>query len=223
MDRLNWVTKDCFNGIAQLSRLGPHEPIQPELIHARMRSYVDALLRRAREAGYPEQDGRLMAYAVVALCDEVVMTGQGPLRDLWAVQPLQLIYFNENTAGENFFVRLEEVRSNSQQVDTLRAFYLALMFGFRGRYGARGGELALSDLTDSVRTQLLRTLAVPEVLAPSGLRPEEGLLDVGRKLPVVWMALGVLALTTVLYLGLAVSLREHLRSFVQWMSQVGGA
>jgi len=223
MDRLNWVTKDCFNGIAQLSRVGPHESIQPELIHARMCTYVDALLRRAREAGYPEQDGRLMAYAVVALCDEVVMSGEGPLRDLWAAQPLQLLYFNENTAGENFFVRLEEVRGNSQQVDTMRAFYLALMFGFRGRYGARGGELPLSDLTDSVRAQLLRTLAVPEVLAPSGLRPEEGLLDVGRKLPVVWMALGVLALTTVLYLGLAVSLREHLRGFVQWMSPAGGA
>lgn len=223
MDRLNWVTKDCFNGIAQLSRLGTHEVIQPDLIHARMRSYVDALLRRAREAGYSEQDGRLMAYAVVALCDEVVMTSQGPLRDLWAVQPLQLVYFNENTAGENFFVRLEEVRNNPQQVDVTRAFYLALMFGFRGRYGARGGEVALSDLTDSVRTQLFRTLAVPEVLAPNGLRPEEGLLDVGRKLPVVWMALGVLALTTVLYLGLAVSLREHLGSFVKWMSQVGGA
>ena len=223
MDRLNWVTKDCFNCIAQLSRVGPHESIQPELIHARMCTYVDALLRRAREAGYPEQDGRLMAYAVVALCDEVVMSGEGPLRDLWAAQPLQLLYFNENTAGENFFVRLEEVRGNSQQVDTMRAFYLALMFGFRGRYGARGGELPLSDLTDSVRAQLLRTLAVPEVLAPSGLRPEEGLLDVGRKLPVVWMALGVLALTTVLYLGLAVSLREHLRGFVQWMSPAGGA
>lgn len=223
MDRLNWVTKDCFNGIAQLSRLRAQEVVQPELIHARMRSYVDALFRRAREAGFPEQDGRLMAYAVVALCDEVVMSSQGSLRDLWAVQPLQLVYFNENTAGENFFVRLEEVRSNGQQVDVLRAFYLALMFGFRGRYGARGGEIALSDLTDSVRAQLFRSLAVPEALSPNGLRPEEGLLDVGRKLPVVWMALGVLALTTVLYLGLAVSLRDHLHGFVHWMSQVGGA
>lgn len=223
MDRLNWVTKDCFNAIAQLSRLGPHESIQPELIHARMRGYVDGLLRRAREAGYSDQDARTMTYALVALCDEVVMTGQGPLRDLWAVQPLQLVYFNENTAGENFFVRLEEVRNNTQQVELLRLFYLVLMLGFRGRYGARGGEVPLADLNDSVRAQLLRSLAIPEVLSPNGLRPEEGLLDVGRKLPVVWMALGVLALTTVLYLGLAVSLREQLQSFVQWMSQVGGA
>lgn len=222
MDRLNWVTKDCFNAVTQLSRLQPHDAVQPELIYARMRSYVDLLQRRAREAGFPDQDGRLLAYAVVALCDEVILASPGPLRDLWAVQPLQMLYFNENTAGENFFARLEEVRQNPQQMEVLRAFYLALMFGFKGRYGVRGGEVALGDLIDSVRTQLFRTLTMPEVLAPNGLRPEEGMLDAGRRLPVVWMSLGVLALTVVLYMGLTVSLRDHLRGFVQWMSQTDG-
>jgi type VI secretion system protein ImpK len=223
MDRLNFVTQDCFNAIAQLARLAPHDPVDAGLVHGRMRSYVDALLRRAREAGFPEEDGRLMAYAVIALCDEVVMAGSGALREFWAGQPLQLVYFGENTAGEDFFVRIEQLRQNPQKLDVLRVFYVCLMFGFRGRYAVRGGEVPLGDLIDSVRTQLMRSLPMPEVLSPNGLRPEEGLLEVGRKLPVVWMALGVLALTAVLYLGLAVSLRGHLHAFVTWMNQVGGA
>ena len=223
MDRLNWVTQDCFNAAAQLTRLVASEGAQPELIHTRMRGYVDALLRRAREAGFPEEDGRLMAYAVTALCDEIVMGGTGALREFWSGQSLQYVYFGENTAGEDFFVRIEQARQNPRQMDVLRVFYLCLMLGFRGRYGVRGGEVALGDLIDGVRTQLLRSLPMPEVLSPSGLRPEEGLLEVGRKLPVVWMALGVLSLTAVLYLGLAVSLRGHLHAFVTWMNQVGGA
>jgi type VI secretion system protein ImpK len=223
MDRLNWVTQDCFNAVAQLARLGPQDHVQPELIQARMRGYLDALLKRAREAGYPEEDGRLMAYALIALCDETVLSGSNNLREQWAVQPLQLLYFGENTAGEDFFARLEQVRQNPRQLEVLRVFFLCLLLGFRGRYAVRGGEVALGDLVDGLRAQLFRALPMPEVLAPNGLRPEEGLLEVGRKLPVVWMALGVLALTAVLYLGLLVSLRGQLRSFVVWMNQVSGS
>lgn len=223
MDRVNWVTKDCFNAIGQLARLGPSERVQPELVHARLRSYVEAMNRKAREAGYPEQDVRTLSYAIVALADEVVMGQPGPLRDYWAAQPLQMALFGDNVAGENFFVLLDQVRQNPQQIDLLRIFYLCLLFGFQGRYRVRGAEVALSDLTESVRQQLLRTLAMPEMLAPNGPRPEEGIFDTTKRFPIVWIALGLLALSSVLYLGLAVSLREQLHQFGVWMTNVTGA
>src|SRR5688500_15004891 len=143
MDRVNWVTKDCFNAIHQLARLGPGERIQPEIVQARLRGFLDAMTRKAREAGYPEQDTRTLSYAVVALADEVVMGQPGPLRDYWATQPMQMVLFGDNVAGENFFVLLEQVRQNPQQVDLLRVFYLCLLFGFQGRYRVRGAEIAL--------------------------------------------------------------------------------
>ena len=223
MDRVNWVTKDCFNAISQLARLGPSERVQPELVHTRLRGFVEAMNRKAREAGYPEQDIRTLSYAIVALADEVVMGQSGPLRDHWAVQPLQMALFGDNVAGENFFVLLDQVRQNPQQIDLLRVFYLCLLFGFQGRYRVRGAEVALSDLTESVRQQLLRTLVMPEVLAPNGPRPEEGILDTTKRFPIVWIALGFLALSSVLYLGLAVSLREQLHQFGAWMTNVTGA
>jgi len=95
-----------------------------------------------------------------------------------------------------------------------------LLFGFRGRYGVRGGDVPLSELIESVRAQLSRALPMPEVLAPNGLRPEEGLLDSTRKLPIVWISLGCAILASVLYLGLVVSLREQIAQFVVWMGQV---
>lgn len=223
MDRVNWVTQDCFNAIGQLARLGAHEDVRPDLIHSRLRGYVDSMTRRAREAGFPDADARHMSFAIVALADEVVVANPGPLREHWSNQPLQMLYFGENVAGETFFVQLEQIRQNPQQRDVLRVFYLCLVFGFQGRYRVRGAEIALGDLIDSIRHELLRALPMPEVLSPSGLRPEEGLVDASKKLPIVWMALGLFALAGVLYLGLVVSLRAQLGQFVQWMSGVAGA
>jgi type VI secretion system protein ImpK len=225
MDRINWVTSECFNAIAQLSKLhtrGNETGLQPDLIHARMKEFVGTLVRRAREAGYSEQDARLILYAVAALADEVMMSGGGELRDFWAGQPLQMLLFRENLAGERFFEHLESVRQSPQQIDVLRTYYLCLLFGFRGRYGVRGAEVALNDLIESVRVQLGRALAAPEVLAPNGARPEEGLVDATRRMPLLSLACGFLMLAGVLYLGLAVSLREQLEQFVFWTTQTTG-
>jgi type VI secretion system protein ImpK len=223
MDRINWVTHDSFNAVAQLSRLVPHGSFDPALAHGRMRAYLEATRRKAREAGFSEQDARHVTYALTALADEVVMEGTGPMRDYWASRPLQMLLFAENTAGESFFVHLEGIRQKSEQLEVLRVFYLCLLFGFRGKYAVRGSEMALGDLVESIRVQLSRQLPMPEVLAPNGPRPEEGLFDVSRRLPVVWMAVGLLALASVLYLGLSVSLREELGGFLRWMNQAIGA
>ncbi len=219
MDRINWVTSECFHAIAQLSQAQGGEGLQPELVHARMKEFVANVVRRAREAGYTEQDTRLVLYALAALADEVMMASGGELREFWSTQPLQLLLFRENVAGERFFEHLESVRKQPQQLDVLRTYYLCLLFGFRGRYSVRGAEVALNDLIESVRAQLERAIAMPEVLAPNGARPEEGLIDATRRLPLVGTGVGALLLAGVLYLGLAVSLREQLQQFVAWMGQ----
>lgn len=223
MDRINWVTSECFNAIGQLSRVHTAQHVPPELVHARMRGFLEGTARKAREAGYSDQDAKLILYALAALADEVMMGSGGALREYWATQPMQLLLFNENVAGERFFDHLEQVRQRVQQTDVLRVYYLCLLFGFRGRYGVRGTEVALNDLVESLRTQIARALAMPEVLSPNGPRPEEGLVDAARRIPLVAFALGVVTLTGVLYLGLAVSLREQLDGFVLWMSQAAGS
>jgi type VI secretion system protein ImpK len=132
------------------------------------------------------------------------------------------LLFGENVAGERFFEHLESVRSGPQQGDVLRVYYLCLLFGFRGRYGVRGAEVAISDLQDSVRAQLMRGLTMPEALSPNGARPEDGLADSVQRSPVLAVCVAVVALVSLLYLGLSVSLADQLRQFVGWTEQVGG-
>jgi type VI secretion system protein ImpK len=223
VDRVNWATKDCFNAAGQLARVGARDQVRPDVIHGQLKRYVQDLLKKASEAGFAEADRRAMAYALVALIDETAMTSDGPLREYWAREPLQLALFQDNLAGENFFVELERVRqAGRERIDVLRVFYQCLLLGFQGRYRVRGAEIALADLIESVRAQIVRELPMPEVLAPNGLRPNEGLVARSHAVPLVWISAGLVTLALVLYLGLQVSLRDHVTQFSAWVSRYAG-
>jgi type VI secretion system protein ImpK len=211
MDRINWVTSECFQAIAQLSRAHASSS-EPALVYERMRAFLDAAHRRGVEAGYAETELRQLGYALTALADEVAMAHDGPLRAHWSKQSLQLARFGDNVAGERFFEELEQARQ-VPRLDVVRTYYLCLLFGFRGRYGVRGGEAGLAELLDGVRAQLARSLATPELLSPDGARPGEGFVEVSRKLPWPVLALAALALSGVVHLGCRVALREQLVEF----------
>lgn len=208
MDRITELTKDCFNAVAQTREAEDGSLPRPEELHARLKQYVDDLLHRATAAGIGREEANDVAYAVVALADEVVLSrGSDELRAFWIGQPLQMHYFQENVAGEQFFVRLEAIRKDARRAEVLRAYYLALLFGFQGRYRVRGGELELMGLIDGIARDLRRGRKLDvEVLSPSGDRPVEALSRAGRAGPLLWIAGGAVVLSLVLYLGLRVSL-----------------
>ncbi|MFO0692538.1 MAG: DotU family type IV/VI secretion system protein [Polyangiales bacterium] len=218
MDRITWVTKDCFNAVQQLRLLEGSYEVAPAHVHARIKSFVDAMIQSAQRAGYPQEDVMAITYAVCALVDEVVLTRPGPLRDHWVLQPLQLIYFQDNLAGENFFHHLESFRHDPRRVDAVRVYYLALLFGFQGRYRVRGAEVALADYVESVRRDLAHHLPPPDVLSPEGQRPDELLVRVGRKVPVVALSFVFVALAVLLYVGMYFSLDQAMNEMLTWMA-----
>jgi type VI secretion system protein ImpK len=172
MDRVNQVTAECFNALIQIRTLGDDAGLAPEMFHARLVGFIDALFLKGQQAGLPERDVQDIAYAVVALADEVALRKPGGIRDVWMSRPLQLHYFNENLAGEGFFARLEYVMHDPNRRDVLRVYYLCLMFGFEGKYAVRGGELELAAVTRRVQDALGSSLR-PEPLSKHHLRPKE--------------------------------------------------
>jgi type VI secretion system protein ImpK len=219
VDRVNWVTHECFNAIRQLRKVSADPAMNATHLQARTARFVDAMLKKAGQAGYGTEDARLMAYAIVALADEIAMASSGPLRDAWSKRTLQLAYFNENVAGENFFAHLERIRRDAGRIDVLRVFYTALMFGFQGKHRIRGAELELTDLIENLRKQLAQSLKFPEHLSPDGQRPEETVFLGQSRIPVVWIGAGLLVLAVVFYLGLQVSLRNDVSSLLAWMNE----
>jgi type VI secretion system protein ImpK len=123
MDRTTALTKDCFNALNQLRALDGREGVSPQVLHRRMSDLVDGLLPAARDPGTPERDAKDMAYAIVALADEIALAkARGGIDEYWRSHLLQTKFFDETVAGEGFFRRLETLRRDHRRVAVLRAY-----------------------------------------------------------------------------------------------------
>jgi type VI secretion system protein ImpK len=207
MDRVNEATKDCFDTIIRLRQAESADIPPPEVLNHRLRGSIDEVLRRAAVLGFSHQDAQDMGYALVALMDEIVLNKPDPYRQFWMSNLLQLHYFNETGAGDNFFTRINTIRKDGHRAEVLRVYYLCLLFGFQGRYRIRGGELELLSLIDAVQKDLERAQPFDfDVLAPHGERPVENLSLAKRRLSLTSAALGAVAVAFLFYGGLYLAL-----------------
>ena len=220
MDRVNEVTKEVFNALAQVRRADERSQPMPEMLYQRMRSFVDRAMRRASELGFPQQDVQDIGYALVALIDEVVMSKGGELRDYWLPRSLQLQLFNTNVAGEGFFNNLQNLRHDSSRMEVLKVYYLCLLFGFQGQYRVRGGEIELASIIEELGSTLTRAGIIGEAaLAPHAARPQENLGGVRSHMPLVYISIAAVVVSLGIYFGLqwsvssqADDLIEHIQS-----------
>jgi len=205
MDTVNQATAECFNALTQLREL--EAPIgSPDMIHNRLIGFVDAMREKARDIGISQRDADDMAYAIVALCDEIAMGKPEPMRGYWMSRPLQLHFFQENLAGDGFFNRLEEIRRDTRRLDVLRVYYQCLLLGFQGKYAMRGGEIELLRIVDSIRPEVNRHIEVPDNLSPAGEAPDEPLVRSSQRNPFLWVALGVFAVAIAVFISLRISI-----------------
>lgn len=205
MDRINEVTKDVLQGIIQIRQMDAAARPQPEVLHQRMRVFVERAMRKATDLGYSPSDAQDIGYALVAFADEVAISRTGEVRDYWLPRTLQLSFFNETNAGDGFFQRLSTLIGDSVRIDVLRAYYACLALGFQGKYRVRGGEVELAAVTDRV-TSALRTDQIAPKLSPSGARPRESGGGVRGALPLIAASIGAVVLSLMLYAGLRFTL-----------------
>ena len=94
----------------------------------------------------------------------------------------------------------------------LSVYYLALTLGFRGRYAVHG-ELALQELTDSVRLDLERFGVIREsALSPSGARPRDAIAQRTEGWIVLGIGVAATLLAFVFYTGVFVDLTYRIHT-----------
>ncbi|MBZ0115859.1 MAG: DotU family type IV/VI secretion system protein [Sandaracinaceae bacterium] len=220
MDRVNEVTKEVFNALAQIRRADERSQPMPEMLYQRMRSFVDRAMRRASELGFNQQDVQDIGYALVGLTDELVMSKGGELRDYWLPRSLQLQLFNTNVAGEGFFNNLKNLRHDPSRLEVLKVYYLCLLFGFQGQYRIRGGEIELASITEDIGSALTRAGLIGEVpLAPHAARPQEALGGARSHMPLVWISVAAVVLSLVLYFGLQWNINSRADDLIEHVEQ----
>ncbi|MCP3098212.1 DotU family type IV/VI secretion system protein [Myxococcus sp. K15C18031901] len=216
MDRINSITQECFGALLQLRQFGDHALPSAELVHRQLRTFFDRLLKRAGELGFNQQDAQEIAYPIVALADELALGRADTFREYWLANLLQFHYFRENRAGDGFFTRLEEVRKDAQRTEILRVYYLCLIFGFKGRFRVRGGELELMQLTETLQRELARTHRFDtEMLSPHGDRPPDSAVSAKRTLPLLAISAAAVVFALLVYTGLRIGLSSSVSSLFE--------
>lgn len=187
---------------------------------ARMTRFLDDFGRNARKKGASADDIDAAKYAFCAAVDEIILRSQFSIRDAWEMKPLQLALFGDQLAGENFFNRLEALRTRgSEHVEALEVFHMCLLLGFQGRYILEGSE-KLGYLTSRLGDEIAHLKGRRPGFAPHGERPDQVMHKLRSDLP-LWVLCSVFALISALaYIGLRASLSSHTSEQVQAYNDV---
>ena len=219
MDPVDELTQDCFNAAIALRHLDAAATIDPERIHRDIGRLVTRMIERASRLQVSRDDAQEIAYAIVALIDEVAVGGPSELSQYWVGHLLQMHFFDENVAGVGFFSHLKAIQT-AQRYDVLRVYYTCLLLGFSGRYGMQGAN-ELSDIALSARNALARGgLTEPESLSPRGDRPKEALTSAKKPLRFFWVPVGAVAGAVVLYLVLGAVIARQAQNLVVFIDSV---
>lgn len=169
------------------------------------RSKAEALFvsmeTRAKEADVPGPLIEQAKFALVGFLDETILQSNWALRDVWAGSPLQLQYFNEFSAGEEFYNKLDGLRNTDdpRKLEVLEVYFLCLALGFKGKYADLKGMDKIKVLMEAIAKELrkARTKGV-EGLSPAW-EPKDQAAGAVKEFPVWLIVVGCSAVLLVLY------------------------
>jgi type VI secretion system protein ImpK len=198
-----WVCSDVLSLILQLRN--SQDLPAPDILQRRVLGLFDTMMQNGREAQVPEQDMVDVKYALAAFADEVIYHSNWPGRTQWLNNPLQLQFFQENTAGDGFFERLDQLHAQRGRNHVTQIYFLCLSLGFQGKFRL-GGQDGLVAVAEGVGNHVALSIGGGEILAPNAERKDGGGGAVRRELPFLAVALGffVVALLAVITLRLIV-------------------
>jgi type VI secretion system protein ImpK len=214
-----WVCSDVLSLILQLRN--SQDLPGPDILQRRVLGLFETMMSNGREAGIPEQDMNEVKYALAAFADEVIYHSNWPGRTQWLNNPLQLQFFQENTAGDGFFERLDMLYSQRGRDHVTQIFFVCLALGFQGKFRL-GQQEGLAAVLEGVGNYVALSVGSNDQLAPNAERRDGGGGAVRRELPFLAIALGffVFALLIVLILRLVIGsnasdVGEQIRKLVQ--------
>ncbi|NHZ66232.1 type IVB secretion system protein IcmH/DotU [Massilia genomosp. 1] len=170
--------------------------------------FLEDFTRGAKKQGASADDIDASKYAFCAAVDEIILRSNFSIRDEWERRPLQLVLFGDQLAGENFYHRLESLRTRgSTHLQALEVFHMCLLLGFQGRYILEGSE-KLNYLTARLGDEIANMKGRRGGFAPHADRPDQIAHKLRSDLP-LWVLCSVFGLICILgYIGLRTSLNK---------------
>jgi type VI secretion system protein ImpK len=189
-----------------------HAPLEAETFRDRIKQFLTAFERGATRLNATAEDVYLCKYAFCATVDEVVLMSGFKTKEAWQRLPLQVQFFGEQLAGEQFFEKLETLRrEGAARLQVLEVFHMCLLLGFQGKYLIEGSE-KLSYLTSRLGDEIARFKGHQGGLAPHWSAPDRIQHQLKNEVP-LWVMGSVFAFLALAgFLGLRWELTSHARS-----------
>ncbi len=164
---------------------GDSPPQDAAVLRARFEDLFRAFESRAIRAGYTEGETATAKYALAGTADEAILLSELAVKDEWLNRPLQMVFFDDFSAGETFYEKLDAARTNRtpKGAEVLEVFHLCLALGFKGKYGDARGAERRRVLMDAIAAEInqARGVTADSPLSPGALAPE-GTAGVPRQL-----------------------------------------
>lgn len=167
---------------------------------------VNRFEQQAKKLQFSVEDIEDAKYAYCALLDETVVTQTDPrffnLQNIWLINPLQLNLFGSQLAGDQFFQRLEQLRSKGKdRLAGLEIFYYCLLLGFQGKYRI-GSVEHLKHLVARVGDEIEYLKGKKTAFAPYATLPDQIKNIIHHELPFLWVVMLLLLFTLLTFAGL---------------------
>jgi len=167
---------------------------------------LEQLSQRARNAGVDSAHLDAARYAFCALLDETVLASRWEIKSDWMSKPLQMAFYGDFTAGEQFYNRLDDLRGDAvHNVDAIEVYAHCLAAGFRGKHADLAGMQKIDDLLVELNAQIRTARGIEGRALSKPFVRTEVLQDTVRRVP-VWIiaaaCLGLVLLTLFILDGL---------------------
>jgi type VI secretion system protein ImpK len=187
------LTDICAEALAFAVQLRRAAEPDVESLRAHVRKLFTEIDQASSIAGKDPAGVQAARYALAAFLDEVVLSSAWSIRGEWAGRPLQMEYFNDATAGEEFYRKLEALRgsTDASRREALEVYGLCLGLGFRGRYSGMAGLEEIKAIRGRIHAELAG--GEPTALPLSQhWQAEEHLPQIVRRIP-AWLVAAVAA------------------------------
>ncbi len=171
--RLSDLASELFAFTFQLK--ASKDPGSADEVKQKVGNLMADFEQAARSAGFKAETTREAKYALAAFIDETVLASKFPMKDEWAGSPLQLEYFNDFAAGEEFYNKLNKIREGTAEdrLALLEVFFLCLTHGFKGMYIDLKGMEERRQLLTELGSELKGRIEGSEQLSPSWQPPDD--------------------------------------------------
>ena len=188
---------------------GKHAPQDAEAFRERIKQFLTAFERGATRMNASAEDVYACKYAFCATVDEAVLMSGFKVKEAWQRLPLQVQFFGEQLAGEQFFEKLEELRrQGAPRVQAMEVFHMCLLLGFQGKYLIEGSE-KLGYLTARLGDEIARIKGQGAGFAPHWAAPDRVQHQLKNEVP-LWVVASVFGLMALLaYTGLRWQQGQH--------------